>query len=591
MSTHDDASTRAEGMENDDSEEIFGGPGMVIDFSTPGPVADEEDDDGLPPKPTGDDPDYVAKHNARSAAKSKREEERRGRERRAWYKAELARFHQEWDERTQVEDDDPYPEYLEPWAYVLITNGVVQVPSFRMPVKGETIGTYKDVPAERFTLSEFRSGVRRHFRLSKPFDIGDWSEFSDEERDMVEHLDNGGYLELVELPAVADADALILPPTRRAYEAALRECNPNVNIYTVSNPIVGDCLMLQDSAHYLTCPLFLEGVDCAECTEEGEREEGGRGLAITNKTLTFFGPRAGGKTWLEVAAAKEAIAAGRNVLHYEADDDVDALPKRLILAGVSPLDVVRHVRVIHASEIQVTGEGSKRRPVTPDIPEAFARLIRVVSLDAVISMAGKLRLDSTAATLAWALTDTLLEPFYRRSKVGAYGILVDHSGLQNLDRPMDSSQKDAAVSLMYQVRTIKPMGVGRVGGVELILRKDRHSIHIGKSEGDVVGYMILDGRGEKVDVELCEQHPDKRSSTPTKRGKSRVSEVKTLIHEWLMENVDNATATQAEIWDGLRGTIKASGKRLTNTDVNNNLNRLTADDPIRALSDGRYRAL
>lgn len=592
MNTHDDASTHAEGAGNDDPEEIFGGSGLVIDFSPAERVADdEEDDDDLPPMPSSDDPDYVSKFNARSDAERRREDEERERERQAWYQAELARFHREQDERAQAEYDDPYPEYIEPWASVLIANGVVQVPSFQVPVKNGPKGKYKEVPAEFFTRAELLAGLRRHFRLSKPFDLGDWSEFSDEEREMVEYLDSNGHLELVELPAVADADAFILPPTRTAYEAALREYNPSVDIHTVSIPVMGDRLMLLDSAHYLTCPLFLESVDCEECTAADEREENGRGLGITDKTVTFFGPKEGGKTWLEVVAAREAIADGRNVLHYEADDDVDALPKRLILTGVSPLEVARHVRVIHASEIQVTGEGSKRRPVTPDISERFARRISVVSLDAVISMASELRLDSAAATLTKTLMSTLMEPFYRRSTVGAYGILVDHSGLQDLDRPMDSSQKLAAVSTAYQAVIIKPLGVGRLGCVELRLRKDRHSIHPGKKNGEVVAYMDLDSRGDTVRVEIYGEHPDKRSSTPNKRGKSRMSEVKALIHEWLMENADDATATKDEIWNGLRGTTKASGKRLTNTDVNNNLNRLTADDPIRALSDGRYRAL
>ncbi|MFM9633872.1 hypothetical protein ACKI10_40750 [Streptomyces galilaeus] len=506
-----------------------------------------------------------------------------------WFHAEWKRYKRERIERRRAIEADPYPDYLKPWASMLVLGGVVQVPSFERPVRGTD--EFEEVSPEKFTRSELLAGLRRYFHLPASFDIGDWSEFSEKEREMAEHLSDNECLSLVALPNPREEGEFILAPTRLAFNAALRRFNPSVNIATVADPVKGDRILLRDSAHQLTCTLEYD--DCMECQEEDEREEWGRGLGISGKTQTIFGPKEGGKTWYEVLAAKEAIEWGYNVLHFEADDSREALPKRLVLAGVDPLDVAKRVRVIMADEIQVTTDGGgKRRPVTPEVPEKFARNIGLVTLDAVISMAGELRLDSSADTLTKTLMSTLIEPFYRRSQVGAHGIIVDHSGLQDLDRPKDSSQKLAAVGTAYQAVIIKPLGVGRLGCLELRLRKDRHSIHPGKSsgKGDVVGYMDLDARGETVRVEVYSEHPDKRSSTP-KRGKSKMGEIKALIHEWLMENADDATATKDEIWDGLRGTIKSSGKPLTSADVNNNLNRLTADDPIRALSDGRYRAL
>jgi hypothetical protein len=413
-----------------------------------------------------------------------------------------------------------------------------------------------------------------------------WAVYTDKELDVIQELGQRGYLPPVRIPELG----AFLPPSRHQFHTALHKFNPSVDVVKVSRPVHGDVVLLRDSAHQLTCAI--PPGECERCEEEDDREEYGRGLGISGRTQTVFGPKEGGKTWYVVLAAKEAIQWGYNVLHYEADDSRESLPSRLILAGVDRLDVVKHVRVITGDEIQVIGDGSKRRPETPHVPEDFARNIGVVTLDAVISMAAALRLDSSAATLTKTLMSTLMEPFYRRSQWGAHGIIVDHSGHDNQNRPMDSAQKLAAVRVAYQARTLKdkPLGKGRFGCVELILQKDSHSIHPGKRNDDTVAYLDVDARGETVRVELYEKHPDRRSATPTKLGEE-LPEVKRLIHEWLMENADDATATKAEIWNGLRSTIKSTGKPLTNADVNNNLNRLKDQDPIQVLSDGRYRAL
>ncbi|MFF4869878.1 hypothetical protein [Streptomyces sp. NPDC000961] len=549
---------RSAGESHDEKDEFDGSHGVVIDFS-------------------GETARRAIVDEAHTEAQAMADR----------YQARWKQYRRERVARRRALEADPAPDYLKPWAHLLTYKGVVEVPSFERPILGSD--ETETITPDKFTRSEFVEGVRRHFGLAS-FDLGDWSEFTPKEREMSEFLGSNGHLDSIGLPAVGDADALTLPPTRRAFEAALRKYNPSVDVGTVADPVVGNRVMLMDS-HWVAC----REPECPECEEADERGEYGRGLGVAGKTQTIFGPKESGKTWYEVLAAKEAISWGYNVLHYEADDSREALPKRLVFAGVDPLDVARHVKVITADQIQVESDGSRRLPVTPELPEAFARNIGLVTLDAVTSMASELNLDSKADTLTKTFMSRLMEPFYRRSQVGAHGIIVDHTGHEKPDRPANSAQKLAAVRSAYQVRPLsggaRPPGVGRLGCVELVLQKDSHSIHPGKRNGDVVAYMDVDARGETVRLEVYEQHPDKRRATPNRRGKSGLGEVKALIHAWLTENADEATSTRAEIWEGLRGTIKSSGKPITKTDVNNNLNRLTEDDPIRALSDDRFRAL
>lgn len=441
----------------------------------------------------------------------------------------------------------------------------------------------EEAHAEALAINRVRDGRRERIRQ-------EWAAFTDKERETIEWLNSSGYLDLTKL-----SDGVLVPPSRHEFHAALRAYNPSVNIGTVANPVKAGWVLLLDSAHNLTCTL--EFGDCMECQDEDDREEYGRGLGISGKTQTIFGPQGNGKTWYEVLAAKEAIGWGYNVLHIEGDDSREAMPQRLVLAGVDPLDVARHVKVIMANEIQLTTDsGGKRRPVTPEVPAEFARNIGLVTLDAVISVAAELRLDSTAATLTKVLVSTLVEPFYRRSEVGVHGIIVDHSGHDNHDRPMDSAQKLATVSTAYQAKVIKPLGVGRIGCVELKLRKDRHSIHPGKSSqnGDTVAYMDVDARGESVRVEVYGQHPDKRSTTPAKRGKSGASslaEIKAAIHEWLAGQ-DDRTAAKEEIVRGLVGKTKRNGSAMNAKEIRVNLDRINpAREPFSKLSGERFKAL
>ncbi|MFJ3927952.1 AAA family ATPase [Streptomyces sp. NPDC090022] len=507
-----------------------------------------------------------------------------------WFKTEWKRYREERIARRRVAEADPFPVFAEPWVFAFIREGVLQPPSFEKPIRG--MGEYETVTPERFTRAELLEGLRRHFQLPDSFEIGDWSEFTDKEREMAEVLRENGFLQLVRLPHTGIADGITLPPTRAAFREALREYNPSVDLGTVENPVRGDRILLLDSAHHLTCPEFGE---CMECEEEFDRHEFGRGLGTAGKTQTVFGPKEGGKTWYEVLAAMETIQWGHNVLHYEADDSREALPKRLVLAGVDPLDVARYVKVITADEIQLSTDSSgKRRPVTPALSPAFTRNIGLVTLDAVVSMAAELRLDSSSATLTKTLMSSLMEPFYRLSTYGAHGIVVDHSGHDNPDRPMDSAQKLAAVRIAYQARVTKPLGVGRLGCVELILRKDSHSIHPGKRNGDVVAYLEVDSQGDTTRVGVYGQHPDKRSATPAKRGKTAVSslgEIKAAVHLWLSK-LDERTAEKEEIVRGLVGTTKRDGSAMEAKEVRVNLGRINPDkEPFAKLSGDRFRAL
>lgn len=189
-----------------------------------------------------------------------------------------------------------------------------------------------------------------------------------------------------------------------------------------------------------------------------------------------------------------------------------------------------------------------------------------------------------------SLTHALIEPFLQRPNYlgemipSAYGIVSDHSGHDNPERPKNSVQKLAAVrSVAYQFEPVTPLGVGRAGCIRLRLRKDRQSVHGGKSNGSTVAYMDVDGRNGTT-VTIHDLAPDKRTA---KSGKSRMGETKNLIHAWLLEN---GMSEREAIVRGLTGAKKANGTMLKATEIRTNLDRIKPDDAISALSGNRYQA-
>ena len=418
-----------------------------------------------------------------------------------------------------------------------------------------------------------------------------WDEYTADEIDDILALAQGGYFPRHELNTVHGVG---VAPSRSQYNAAIKRRNPSAVIRYARKTVADQFLFEGEPTGFglLCCP------DGDECTVNDHPDGGcddcnggpGRGLYVLGKWGLIFGPKEVGKTWHMARAIKDAIDRSRNAIHYEYDDDPSAMPERLRLMGVSQTLINRHLLVIADHCETAVDASGKRKPTTPDVRQDFARNVAVVTLDAVTPAAVTLGLDSSGDTLMNALTHALIEPFLLGhnylgdSYPKAYGIVADHVGHDNPDRPKNSVQKLAAVrSVAYQLHQEKVLGVGRAGCIRLILRKDRQSVHVGKRNGDTIAYMDVDGR-DGVAVTIHDLAPDKRTA---KSGKSRMGETKNLIHAWLLEN---GTSEREAIVRGLTGAKKANGTVLRATEIRTNLDRIKPDDAISALSGNRYQA-
>ena len=325
-----------------------------------------------------------------------------------------------------------------------------------------------------------------------------WDEYTADEVDDILTLAQGGYFSRHELNSVHGVG---IAPSRSQYNAAIKRRNPSAVISHTQRTVADQFLFEGEPTGFgLNCtPEGEEActVDpedgCADCNDWP-----GRGLYVLGKWGLIFGPKEVGKTWHMARAIKDAIDRGYNAIHYEYDDDPGAMPERLRLMGVSQTLINRHLLVIADHCETAVDASGKRKPTTPDVRQEFARNIAVVTLDAVTPAANTLGLDSSGDTLMNALTRALIEPFLQRPNYlgemvpSAYGIVADHVGHDNPDRPKNSVQKLNAVrSVAYQLHQEKVLGVGRVGSIRLILRKDRQSVHVGKKNGDTLSLIHI----------------------------------------------------------------------------------------------------
>jgi hypothetical protein len=183
---------------------------------------------------------------------------------------------------------------------------------------------------------------------------------------------------------------------------------------------------------------WLGGPDDIEAFLGGKVEEppallprnDGRCLLYAGRTNVIVGRRGGGKTWLAIHAAAEALAAGMTVLYYDMEDTAQAWRSRMKAIGC---DIDLHVR---------EGRAVWKKP--PDIP--------VDGIDEIVEYAGRFDLvvfdvvnrlvtrlggtpDSGNREILW-LYDNLFDPLAQSH--GCCVLLLDHPNRKGQRQDADS---------------------------------------------------------------------------------------------------------------------------------------------------------
>jgi hypothetical protein len=202
------------------------------------------------------------------------------------------------------------------------------------------------------------------------------------------------------------------------------------------------------------------------------------GLFYEGTTNGIYGKSGIGKSIIQARLQVEAMRNGKNVLHWEFDNNANPMIiRRLVDAGVTRDQLVNQFRVVRSVE-------ELERKVGDD----FTANVGLVTLDALTPAISALGGEVNHPSGTDLVLRTLMQPFTVR---GAVGFFLGHVGHENQDRMAGSNRMFAAMQgALYNAEVVVKPTIGVKGLVKLVLKKDNQGY---AGEGDkLAAYVTYD---------------------------------------------------------------------------------------------------
>ena len=207
-----------------------------------------------------------------------------------------------------------------------------------------------------------------------------------------------------------------------------------------------------------------------------------------------------GKSWIAVAAMKERMAVGENVMLFDLEDTPESVLSRLILIGVTHDQIVQHL--------------DYRRPTEPFGPFEMAELLATIKTDNVRLVV----IDSLGEAFGTEGInedrDNEVGPWLRAvarplADAGPAVLLIDHSTKSKDGQqlhPSGSKRKRAAIGgASYLIESVTPFVKGGSGRLRVICAKDRHGTY---RRGEHVAWLDMNtAPDDTVTLELIAPAP------------------------------------------------------------------------------------
>lgn len=199
------------------------------------------------------------------------------------------------------------------------------------------------------------------------------------------------------------------------------------------------------------------------------RRTDGRCLFYAGQVNWVFGDPESGKTWLCLAAAVEALKAGRKVLIVDLDHNGPAATVRRLVDLGAPVESLRDPQRFRYCEPE---DRAELRQVIDDCAQWRPAVALVDSIGELLPMYGASSNSSDDFTMAHS---HVLKPL---AKVGAAVLAVDHLAKGADSRaagPGGTAAKRRAIGgVSLRVKVKKPFTPGHGGSATLLVNKDRH---------------------------------------------------------------------------------------------------------------------
>jgi hypothetical protein len=249
------------------------------------------------------------------------------------------------------------------------------------------------------------------------------------------------------------------------------------------------------------------------------------GLFYAGTTNGLYGRSGIGKSIIQARLQVEAMRDGKNVVHWEFDNNSDEMIiSRLFDAGATRDQIVTQLKIVRSVE-------EMERKVSSD----FKENVGIVTLDAITPAITALGGEVNHPSGTDLVMRTLMQPFTLR---GAVGFFLGHVGHENQDRMAGSNRMFAAVQgALYNAEPVVKPAIGVKGLVKLVLKKDNQG-HAGETDklAAYVTYDSTSGDGkvqtifsrERTAVDLQGEQDAMEAEKTEKAEKTSDEEIKIL---------------------------------------------------------------
>ncbi|MEW2254980.1 hypothetical protein [Streptomyces sp. NPDC047869] len=299
------------------------------------------------------------------------------------------------------------------------------------------------------------------------------------------------------------------------------------------------------------------------------------GLFYEGTTNGVYGKSGIGKSIMQARLQVEAMRNGKNVLHWEFDNNANqVIIRRLVDAGVTREQLTTQFKVVRSVE-----------ELEHKVTEGFKENIGLVTLDALTPAISALGGEVNHPSGTDLVLRTLMQPFTVR---GAVGFFLGHVGHDNQDRMAGSNRMFAAVQgALYNAEVVVKPSIGIKGLVKLILKKDNQ------------GYA---GEADKLAAYVTYDSTKGDGSVMTVFSRERdVRDVQAELEALEQKKTEHATRTAEQdiqiIWNALSKTgdalsindlyvlLKNRGEPFTDRQLRTRLEKMLADklvliDPV-----------
>lgn len=284
----------------------------------------------------------------------------------------------------------------------------------------------------------------------------------------------------------------------------------------------------------------------------------------------MFGPKANGKTWLALMAAKALILRGEHVVWVDKEMGSNYMAGRLITLGVEPEVVTEFFHYLD----HPTFSGR------PDSTEVWNMLLdamqpTLIVFDARTEFLADAGLNENSGTDVAQWDSAYLNPAARR---GIATVMIDHVGHAEPGRGRGSGHKGNSAKVELQVECTEKFGPTSLGKMKVLLRKNTHAATIPESQTFEVGGEAQDNGGYTFVFRAGVSDQDDAKSASQRLRFRRL--IETMIEKKAFAPTDEDSLSPTQIIKLTKGNNQQLGK---------DLKELSLDElsPVMPYTDGK----